>query len=60
MAQLTVEQKAREMTYGLGISLYITQDGRITQSGPGREILPPNGATPYSHGFEMPKDKPAS
>jgi hypothetical protein len=55
----TIEEKARALAYGLVISLYITDDCRITQNGPGREILPPEGAKPIPHGFEMPKDKPA-
>ena len=36
---------ARKLTHGLGIAVYI-RDGRIYQSGPGIEVLPPKSARP--------------
>ncbi len=55
----TIEEKAREMAYGLGISVYI-RDGRIRQHGPGQEIQPPTTAKPVPHGIDGLKVEPAA
>ncbi len=55
----TLEEKAREMAYGLGISVYI-RDGRIWQHGPGQEIEPPPTAKPVPHSLDGLKGEPAA
>lgn len=47
----TLEQKAHEMAYGLGISVYI-RNGRIFQNGSGIEVLPPENAKMRPHVVE--------
>ncbi len=47
-----LEQKARDMAHGLGISVYI-RDGRIWQHGPGLEIIPDKSAKPTKHDIDI-------
>jgi hypothetical protein len=47
------ERKAQSMANGLGITVWITEDGRIVQSNAGRgatEFRPAPGSTPTPHG----------
>jgi hypothetical protein len=48
-----IEQKARNVAEGLGITVWITGDGRIVQDKPahgGTEIKPKHQAKPIPHG----------
>ena len=45
-----LRRRAASMAYSLGIALYITVDGRISQHPPGERIEPPPGAVPTAHG----------
>lgn len=38
-------RKARELAFGLGVTLYI-RDGQVYSTGPGHEIVPRAGAHP--------------
>jgi hypothetical protein len=42
-------RKAEQLTYALGIPLYLRNDGKITQSPPGERIEPPPAALPIPH-----------
>jgi len=49
----TIEQKARNMADSLGITVWITTDGRIVQNRPldgGTEVKPGARAKPTPHG----------
>jgi hypothetical protein len=48
----TIEEKAQNVAFGLGITVWITQDGRIVQSRPpgGIEVKPDPKAKPTPHG----------
>lgn len=43
-------RKVAEMAYALGIALYLAEDGKISQSGPGERVEPPASARPTEHG----------
>ena len=47
-----LRRRAERQAYSLGIALYITVDGRISQHPPGERIDPPPGAVPLmgAHG----------
>lgn len=45
----TLEEKAKELVYSLGIALYI-RDGRLFQHPPGERIDPGEGAHPDTFG----------
>lgn len=47
-----LRRRAATMAYALGIALYVTADGHISQHPPGERIEPPPGATPLmgAHG----------
>jgi hypothetical protein len=50
---ITVKQQAQNLADGLGITLFITEDGRIVQQRPaggGTEVRPDARATPTPHG----------
>ncbi len=59
----TIEEMAHDLAYGLGISVYISPSGRITQNnedGMSREIQPPAKAKPVPHALdELKNDAPA-
>lgn len=44
-----LRRRAATMAYALGIALYVTADGRISQHPPGERIEPPPGAVPLMH-----------
>ncbi len=55
MTEPTIEQKAQQVADSLGISVYLSPQGRITQNnddGVSREIRPRDGAKPIPHVFE--------
>jgi hypothetical protein len=50
---LTTQEKAQNLADGLGITVFITEDGRIVQNKPKRgaiEIAPGRKAKPTPHG----------
>lgn len=56
-----LRRRATAMAYSLGIALYVTADGHISQHGPGERVEPPPGATPASHGhgkYAVPQSQP--
>ena len=51
MSDLAVRRrKAEEQAYGLGIALYLREEGPPQQHPPGERIEPAKGAVPLGHG----------
>jgi hypothetical protein len=47
---ITQRERAEMLAYSLGISIFLGEDGRLSQNGPGEEIRPPASAHPLPRG----------